>query len=388
MNNVSLINRRAKSACERLSDLYYKVASSSSSPSPELLPIALKELGIVSEALQIAVEELDRQNKSFNSLQYELEAAEQQYKNLFNFVPDGYLVSDLSAVIKDINNTGASLLNSSVHNCLGRSFTDFINPEDLPYFHAKLLQAIQQNRLEFSLRLQLPSNSQLHASLILNVVKRRDDEPLLLQWLIRDITERKRAEAALENPKFDLRVDRSLFHFCKGETIPLEKNTIWLVAEGVVKLTTLSDRGEETLVGLVGDSMIFGTSFTVLQTYQATALSDVKLALISSSEIAQFPQLAQALLPALKQRLQQAESLLAIYGQIRVEERFNNLLALLKQMIGQPTEQGVRLSARLTHQDLASACCTTRVTITRLLGKLQEQGKIRQDSHNHLILKE
>ncbi|GAB4343182.1 MAG: hypothetical protein OHK0047_35600 [Leptolyngbyaceae cyanobacterium] len=94
----------------------------------------------------------------------------------------------------------------------------------------------------------------------------------------------------------------------------------------------------------------------------------------------------RAILSSLKQRLQQTESLLAIYGQIRVEERLHSLLMLLKQAIGQPVEQGTRLRARLTHQDFASACCTTRVTMTRLLGKLQEQGKITQDAHNHYII--
>jgi CRP-like cAMP-binding protein len=44
------------------------------------------------------------------------------------------------------------------------------------------------------------------------------------------------------------------------------------------------------------------------------------------------------------------------------------------------------LNIRLTHQDLAAVCSTTRVTITRMLGKLQEEGKIVIDYKNHIIL--
>jgi CRP-like cAMP-binding protein len=41
---------------------------------------------------------------------------------------------------------------------------------------------------------------------------------------------------------------------------------------------------------------------------------------------------------------------------------------------------------RLTHQMLANAIGTTRVTITRLLGDLQSQGRISFDSDRHLVI--
>jgi CRP-like cAMP-binding protein len=54
----------------------------------------------------------------------------------------------------------------------------------------------------------------------------------------------------------------------------------------------------------------------------------------------------------------------------------------------QKAESGTRLNVRFTHQDFADACSTTRVTITRLIGKLQKEGEIKVDSKNHLILVE
>ena len=65
-----------------------------------------------------------------------------------------------------------------------------------------------------------------------------------------------------------------------------------------------------------------------------------------------------------------------------------SLLLLLKQEIGQPVPQGTRMSVRFTDQDFAEACSTTRVTITRLLGQLQQQGRITLDSQNHIILRD
>ncbi|NEQ28547.1 MAG: Crp/Fnr family transcriptional regulator, partial [Microcoleus sp. SIO2G3] len=61
------------------------------------------------------------------------------------------------------------------------------------------------------------------------------------------------------------------------------------------------------------------------------------------------------------------------------------LLLWLKQEFGQRVAQGTRLSVRFTHQDLADACCTTRVTVTRELSKLQKQGKITFDSQHHIV---
>lgn len=387
MDNISSLSRRAKSACERLSELY-RIANSSPLPSPELLPSALKELGIVSEALQIAIDELDRQHQQVAQLQTELRAERHRYQSLFEFIPDACVITNSSAVIEGLNGAGVKLLNAQPQAIVGKPLASLVVSEDLPLFQAKLAQVAQQDRIEFSVRLYRRPTTFFSATLAIQVVRTVEGDVSYLQWLIRDITERKRAEAALDAPEYDPRLDRSLFQYSKGDMIEFEPQAIWLVVEGVVKLTTISERGEEMLVGLVGDSMVFGPSLTALQTYQAIALSDVKLALIPISEIAQSPKLAQAVLSSLKQRLQQTESLLAIYGQIRVEERLNSLLMLLKQAIGQPVEQGTRLRARLTHQDFASACCTTRVTVTRLLGKLQDQGKITQDAHNHLVLKE
>lgn len=96
--------------------------------------------------------------------------------------------------------------------------------------------------------------------------------------------------------------------------------------------------------------------------------------------------LSQILLPQINQRLQQTETFLAISGRRHVRERLEQLLLFLKQEIGEPVSQGTRLKVRLTHQDLANACCTTRVTITRLLSQLQKQGKISLDSKFQIIL--
>jgi CRP-like cAMP-binding protein len=207
-----------------------------------------------------------------------------------------------------------------------------------------------------------------------------------LGWIIRDITERKRAQLALLSHDYDPSQDRPRHFYSKGELISLEPQKLWLVCQGIVKLSTMSESGDEILVGLAGASMPFGSTMTSLSIYQATALTqNVELVSISLEEIAASPRLSQALLPQISDRVRQTERLLAIAGKRQVKDRLYYLLLWLKQEFGQTVAQGTRLNVRLTHQDLADACCTTRVTITRELSKLQKQGKITFDSQHYIV---
>lgn len=386
-NNLTPLAHSIEKIHGRLAQLC-QAASASPSPPPELLPSVLMELGILSESLQMATKELTRQNETLSYLQRKVEAEHSRYRSLLELMSDGFLVTDAECLIREANSTVSELFNVPLQSLIGKSLFGLVYGEDRALFQAKLSQLAHRNRVELSIRLRRQHADFFNAALTVNVDRAPGNELPVFQWLLRDITERKRAEVALESSTYNLCQNRSVHSFIKGDTIPLETQQIWVIAQGAVKLLTMSDRGEEMLIGLVRENMIFGPSLTSLQIYQATALSRVKLVSISLTEVVQSPQLAQALLPAISQRLRQTESFLSIYGQIHVEDRLNNLLSLLKREMGESVEKGTRLYVRLTHQDIANTCCTTRVTITRLLGKLQQEGKIAFDAQNHLILKE
>lgn len=384
---MNLLSHRIKKIHGRLSDLY-RNAVASASPSPDLLPTALVELGIVSEALQLVMDELARQNENLSFVQNKVQVEHQRYQDLFELIPSSYLVTDTDLVIREANRSVANLFNAQQQFLVGKPLTALVLSEDRPSFQAKLSQINQRHRIELSARFQRYHSDSFNAAVTVNVIHNQETNSSSLYWLLRDVTERRRAESALECVDYNPCKDRPIQFYNKGEIIPLEPNKLWLVSQGVVKLSTMSERGEEMLIGLVRDSMIFGSSLTSLQTYEAIALSKVQIVSISLTEISQSPRLSQVLLPLISQRLRQTESFLSIYGQLRVEDRLQHLLELMKHEIGQPVEHGTRLCVRLTHQDFASACCTTRVTITRLLGKLQQEGKIKFDTHNHLIIRD
>jgi CRP-like cAMP-binding protein len=179
---------------------------------------------------------------------------------------------------------------------------------------------------------------------------------------------------------------RRLHIYDRGEEIPLVEQGVWQVYRGVVQLSQLSINGEEILLGWAQPSTFFGLWLTHIESYQAKTLSEVYLRWYPLSEIESSAHLSHNILNQVVRRIRQTESLLAIAGLRRVEERLQELLNLLKKELGQPVAQGTRLGVRLTHQNLANAIGTTRVTVTRLLGDFQRQGTIGLDSDRHLII--
>jgi CRP-like cAMP-binding protein len=179
---------------------------------------------------------------------------------------------------------------------------------------------------------------------------------------------------------------RSLQSFRRGQTIPLYENDIWLVYRGVVQLSTLYPNGDESILGLISPLMPFGEPISLIQPYSAIALSDVELMRINWQQVLKSPKLMECLFTQMTRRLQQTESLLSIASYRRVEDRLIEFLALLKREISSPVNDYHRLNIRLTHQHLANAIGTTRVTITRLLGQLRDRGLMDFDKTRHIIL--
>ncbi|MEA5512198.1 Crp/Fnr family transcriptional regulator [Crocosphaera sp. UHCC 0190] len=179
-----------------------------------------------------------------------------------------------------------------------------------------------------------------------------------------------------------------LHFYDRSENIPLVSDGIWQVYRGIVQLSQLSPQGEEILLGWAQPSTLFGSWLTHMESYQAKALSEVYLKWYPVDEIQTSSQLSQMALTQLVRRMRQTEALLAIAGLKRVEDRLQQLLYLLKQELGEPVKEGTRFGVRLTHQNLASAIGTTRVTVTRLLGDFQRQGWLRFDGDRHIIISE
>jgi CRP-like cAMP-binding protein len=70
-----------------------------------------------------------------------------------------------------------------------------------------------------------------------------------------------------------------------------------------------------------------------------------------------------------------------------MRERLRLFLVWLAHKFGQQMEHGWQIGFRLTHQDLADAIGSSRVTVTRLLSKLEKQGAIARFDRGQIIVK-
>ncbi|MBK1989597.1 PAS domain-containing protein [Sphaerospermopsis aphanizomenoides BCCUSP55] len=386
--NRELFFRRAEILHQYLADLYQTAHVLPWLPA-DLVPQAFKELYTTSKIVQLAAEEVYQQTEELLQTNNLLETERQHYRELFEFAPEAYLVTNQQGIIQEANQAAAELLNISQNFLVGKPIINFIPREQYQHFYSELIQISKSPQTrEILLPLKPRHGNCFDASLTVKYRLNQDQQPTILYWSIRKTSQIQPEKSTSFQSYKDLIGNRPQNKHSKGETIPLNPLLIFYVVQGLVKLSTFSETGEEVLTGLITPGMIFSPRMTSLPIYQATAITDVEIVSIYVSEMTVLPSLSHTLLPKIEQRLQQTESLLAIAARKKVEDRLLDLLELLKQQIGEPVPQGTRLAFRLTHQDIANACCTTRVTITRLLGQLQQQGIISFDQQKHIIYRE
>ena len=170
-----------------------------------LLSEALEELQAVLEELQASEAELRHQNEALANTRQAVESERQRYQELFEFAPDGYLVTDANGRIQEANNAIASLLNVSQQFLVGKPLLVFIDQPDHSTFYLKLDRLQQLDKLQdWKIHLRSPKRSPFDAALTVSVVRNSDGQIISLRWLLRDITERKQIERLLKHLNSEL----------------------------------------------------------------------------------------------------------------------------------------------------------------------------------------
>lgn len=180
--------------------------------------------------------------------------------------------------------------------------------------------------------------------------------------------------------------DLPLQQYGRGDEISVADSEIWQVYRGVVQLSKIRSDGTEVVLGWVTANGAFSSCVDDSMMYRAVALSDVYIKRYSFRDVMRNPPLAKQFFAQFSDRLIKSQQLLSIVAVRSVEERLKQLLLMLKQEMGQSIDGGVRLQVRFTHQHLAEAINTTRVTVTRILGSLQDRELIYFDRNRHIVI--
>lgn len=159
-------------------------------------PEVYQELLTALEELQVAEEELRVQNEALADARDALEAERERYQRLFEFAPDGYLVTDADGTIREANRAAAQLLNVSPEFLVGKPLVTFIPEDERRRFRSRLLHLAEAGgRHEWEARLQPRRGEPFDAILTVEAGRDHDGPVVSVRWLLRDATERKRAEA-------------------------------------------------------------------------------------------------------------------------------------------------------------------------------------------------
>lgn len=190
-----------------------------------------------------------------------------------------------------------------------------------------------------------------------------------------------------------------IFHWCKShyrdhtfardERIPTRPGIVYLVESGAIRMVgkaqsdSTSVENEEVFLGFVGKDQPFEIISQYSFQLQAHAhLDRTSIVWLYWEDLEKWPQLYHSVLQTFRYQHQRKLLWLSILGQKRAADRMMGYLTLLMEEHGQPTEKGYYLPYPITHAQIGSAIGTTRVTVTRLMGKLRQQGLIFMEGDN------
>jgi CRP/FNR family transcriptional regulator, global nitrogen regulator len=173
--------------------------------------------------------------------------------------------------------------------------------------------------------------------------------------------------------------------FERGKTIffpgdPAER--VYFLLKGAVKLSRVYEAGEEITVALLRENTVFGVLSLITgqksdRFYHAVAFTSVELlsAPIEQVEKAlqENPELSMLMLRGLSSRILQTEMMIETLAHRDMGSRLVSFLLILCRDFGTPTTEGIKIDLKLSHQAIAEAIGSTRVTVTRLLGDLREK---------------
>lgn len=190
IQQLNLVQQRTEELCLK--------ADAFPSPQPPFMLECLENLQVALEELHVAEEELRQQNEELILARQVVEAERQRYQELFEFAPDGYLVTDSYGTIREANRAAAQLLNIDQKYLIGKPLASFVLEEERKAFRSILNQLHTINRVqEWEVHLRGRGDGVFDAALTVETVRHKQGGVSGLRWQLRDITTRKQAEEQL-----------------------------------------------------------------------------------------------------------------------------------------------------------------------------------------------
>ncbi|NJL68134.1 MAG: Crp/Fnr family transcriptional regulator [Oscillatoriales cyanobacterium RU_3_3] len=167
--------------------------------------------------------------------------------------------------------------------------------------------------------------------------------------------------------------------FTHRQLVPLPPKGLLRIERGVVRAITWNEQGTAMTLGYWGAGNAIGLSLLAVQPCQIECKTPV--------EITYIPEyLSPQCLGEIFKHVQQTQEFFCIVRQDCLRDRLMKLLVWLGQKFGRDIEQGRLIDLRLTHQEISEAIGITRITVTRLMCRLEEEGAIDRSRPQYIVL--
>jgi two-component system CheB/CheR fusion protein len=155
------------------------------------------------EELQTASEELAAQNRVLEAARETLDAERRRYRDLFEGAPDGYVVTDPSGAIVAANQAALAMLGLNASHAPDLPLAVFVAKDHQAPFLAALAGLRRGEPVRFlQVDIGPKRGAKFHSEISASIEMVSPEQPLKrFRWLIRDISERKRAEQELNVAK-------------------------------------------------------------------------------------------------------------------------------------------------------------------------------------------
>ena len=166
-----------------------------------------------------------------------------------------------------------------------------------------------------------------------------------------------------------------------GQKLPSCSDSLWLIIDGVVKSYTVSEEGSLITLGFWGSEDLVGESLSNVVPYTLKCISQVRAIAIPRQDWKKYSS-------NLLRHAQQTHYMAYILRNTRISQRLMLLLELLADKFGRPISQGQLIDFKLTHQELADAIDTTRITVTKTLIQFENKGLILRPKTKCIVMRQ
>jgi len=158
---------------------------------------------------------------------------------------------------------------------------------------------------------------------------------------------------------------------------------LFAVISGSVAVVRTTVDGRETILSILKAREFFGEMSVFDESPRAAsvrAMTDVEVGMIAGDDVLELidrrPRVGRVLVCALAERLRAANAQISAASSQDIRARLAALLLNLVTSFGEKTDAGVKISLRLTNQEMANMIGTTRETVNRTLNKFWDERVI------------